>query len=140
MLLVIFGAVSSYDSVPAYPPGRPETHYDGDPANKYHRPPLANELFENRPLFAKLIDRFSECQPIVPRLRALNGASLEGVLQEFQEQASAYPRGHRQLAAVRYYLQAAISLTQGSWNGVGQGVTNYKTLIDPIEHVHPRGP
>jgi hypothetical protein len=53
MLLVIFGAGASYDSIPTYPPG---THIPtGDTLNKFHRPPLANELFENRPVFAEAI-------------------------------------------------------------------------------------
>ena len=78
MLLVIFGAGASYDSIPTYPPG---THIPtGDTLNKFHRPPLANELFENRPVFAEAITYLPECAPIVPRLRSLKGESLEAAL------------------------------------------------------------
>jgi hypothetical protein len=60
--------------------------------NSYHRPPLANELFANRPVFAEAILRFRECLPIVPRLRALNGESLEEALQDLHPRAvSRYP-------------------------------------------------
>src|SRR5271156_5127550 len=56
MLLVIFGAGASYDSAPTYPPGT--SIPAGDVLNGFHRPPLANELFANRPVFAEAIMRF----------------------------------------------------------------------------------
>ncbi len=62
MLLVIFGAGASFDSAPTYPPGA--NVLGGDRLNNFHRPPLANELFENRPVFAEAITRLPECQPI----------------------------------------------------------------------------
>lgn len=71
MQLVIFGAGASYDSASTYVPG------SGIPTaeslNFYHRPPCVNELFQDRPLYAEVIERFPECQPIVPRLRSLRG-------------------------------------------------------------------
>src|SRR5882762_5438328 len=119
MLMVIFGAGASYDSVPTYPPPPVLTHpHGGDAPNKHHRPPLANELFENRPLFAQTIQLYPACEPIIPRLRALNGETVEAALQELQEKAEQYPRGHCQLAAVRYYLAHAISHTQELWANV----------------------
>jgi len=51
MLLVIFGAGASFDSARTYPPGTKVR--GGDHLNNFHRPPLANELFENRPVFAE---------------------------------------------------------------------------------------
>src|SRR5260370_475202 len=65
MLMVIFGAGASFDSCPTYLPGA-QVPMSGDQArlNKLYRPPLANELFENRPLFAEAIDRFPECRTI----------------------------------------------------------------------------
>jgi SIR2-like domain len=134
MLMVIFGAGASYDSVPTYPPG---THIDtGDALNNFHRPPLANELFENRPVFADAITRFPACQPIVPRLRRLKGETLEAALQDLQARAIDYPRGLQQLAAVRYYLQYILWQCSIAWRGIAQGVTNYKTLLDQIERTH----
>jgi hypothetical protein len=73
MLMVIFGAGASYDSCPTYPPGT-AVPASPDSLNHYHRPPLAIELFEDRPVFAEAIEHyFPECQPIVPRLRSPRG-------------------------------------------------------------------
>src|SRR5437867_2108861 len=108
MLMVIFGAGASFDSCPTYPPGSSAPGFGGDPRNKDFRPPLADELFENRPMFAEAIERFPQCQPIVPRLRSLHGETLEAVLEEFQAKSDSYLRGKQQLAAVRYYLQFVI--------------------------------
>lgn len=136
MLLVIFGAGASYDSSPTYPPGTEVTGPEGDRLNNFHRPPLADELFENRPAFAEAIIRLPECQPIVPMLRDLRGKSLEAVLQDLQEKAEKYPRGLQQLAAVRYYLQYILWQCGNAWRGVVKGVTNYKTLLDLIERAN----
>jgi len=131
MLMVIFGAGASFDSAPTYPPGAEVL--GGDGVNNFHRPPLANELFENRPVFAEAITRFPACQPIVPRLRSLKGESLEAALQDLQTKAIDYPRGLQQLAAVRYYLQYILWQCGIAWRDVAKGVTNYKTLLDQIE-------
>jgi hypothetical protein len=135
MLMVIFGAGASFDSAPTYPPGAGDI-YPHDPRNRHHRPPLANELFQNRPLFAEAILRLPECQPIVPRLRSLKGESLEAALQDLQAKATDYPRGLQQLAAVRYYLQYILWECGTKWRDVAMGVTNYKTLLDQIERAN----
>ncbi len=134
MLMVIFGAGASYDSCPTYPPGT--VVRAGDEVNHYHRPPLAIELFEDRPVFAEAIESFPECQPIVPRLRSLRGETLEAALEELQAKAESYARGVRQLAAVRYYLQYVIRASEIGWRKVARGVTNYKTLLNEIERTH----
>jgi len=136
MLLVIFGAGASFDSAPTYPPGADVL--GGDRLNNFHRPPLANELFENRPVFAEAITHFPACQPIVPRLRSLKGESLEAALQDLQTKAMEYPRGLQQLAAVRYYLQYILWQCGIAWRDVAKGVTNYKTLLDQIERAHSK--
>jgi SIR2-like domain len=134
MLMVIFGAGASFDSCPTYPPGHHEHVLDGTLLNKHFRPPLANELFENRPIFAEAILRhFPQCQPIVPRLRSLRGEALEAVLEDLQAKSKSYPRGAQQLAAVRYYLQHVIRECEIGWRGVAKGVTNYKSLLNEIE-------
>jgi len=136
MLMVIFGAGASFDSCPTYPPGYQGGVYGGDPPNKHFRPPLANELFENRPMFADAIQSFPQCQPIVPRLRSLRGETLEAVLEDLQAKSDSYPRGKQQLAAVRYYLQFVIRECESHWRGVQKGVTNYKSLLDEIERAN----
>ena len=97
MLMVIFCAGASFDSCPTYPPGYSGPVIGGDPLNKNYRPPLANELFENRPMFAEAIERFPQCQPIVPRLRSLRGETLEAILEDLQAKSDLYPRGKQQL-------------------------------------------
>lgn len=47
---------------------------------RYWRPRLANEIFQDRPMYAETIERFRECLPIVPRLRSLNGECAEEAL------------------------------------------------------------
>lgn len=138
MLMVIFGAGASFDSCPTYPPGYQGAVYGGDTSNKDFRPPLANELFENRPIFADAIRSFPQCQPIVPRLRSLRGETLEAVLEDLQAKSKSYPRGAQQLASVRYYLQFVIRECQRRWREVAGGVTNYKSLLNEIERANMR--
>lgn len=64
--------------------------------NHHYRPPLANELFENRPLFSDMIERFPDCQPIVLRLRSLEGETLEAALEDLQTQDESFSRGVRE--------------------------------------------
>ena len=129
MLLVIFGAGASFDSAPTYPPLNPP-HKDG----LFDRPPLANQLFDNRDRFATALQRFSECQPLIPRLRGLEeGVTIEELLEEYQSQAADYPKRHTQLAAIRYYLHFVLWELQRHWENTHRGVTNYKTLLDDLE-------
>jgi hypothetical protein len=96
MLLVIFGAGASYDSDPARPP---ETVKDD------RRPPLADQLFDNREKFAEALTYFPECKPIVPLLRGTG--EVEQRLEQLRDEAISappYPERLRQLAAVRGYL------------------------------------
>jgi hypothetical protein len=108
----------------------------GNSTEKHYRPPLANELFENRPMFADAIQRFPECQPIVPWLRNPVGVTLEAVLEDLQAKSKSHPRGLQQLAAVRYYLQFVIRECERHWREVVKGVTNYKTLLNEIERAN----
>jgi hypothetical protein len=138
MLMVIFGAGASFDSTSTYPPGAKVL--GGNMDNNFHRPPLANELFENRPLFAQAIDRFPECRPIVPRLRNLEERSIETVLENIQGEAEAYVRAKQELAAVRCYLHRVITETENEWQVVIRHITNYLTLLREIERTHPKEP
>ena len=130
--MVVFGAGASYDSAPSQPL---PTHNLMDAVGD-DRPPLANELFEDRDMFAAILQRFPQAQPIVPRLRNLQpGESVESVMERLQAEADRDPRRRRQLAAVRYYLQAALYDCVLAWdNKATRGVTNYKALLDAIEH------
>ena len=134
MLMVVFGAGASHDSVPNRLP-RPWQE-DG----LHYRPPLANQLFDDRRPFVDAMSKFPRCQPIIPFLRHLRGnESVESVLERLQTEAGEYPERHRQLAAIRYYLHFALWECGREWEKVAQGVTNYKTLLDQLERWRKEG-
>jgi hypothetical protein len=138
MLMVIFGAGASFDSSPTYVEGiAPPGASTDDQNNFYHRPPLAKELFANRPLFIEAIDLFPQCKTVVPRLRdpaVISGQrSIETILQEIEQEALTYPRGLQELAAIQCYLQRAINSCQIRWHNTTRGITNYLTLLREIE-------
>lgn len=125
MLLVVFGAGASYDSIPSCPLG---TWVD-------LRPPLANQLFENRPIFTDALSHFPRCQAIVPYLQSSGGSvQVERELERLQGEADTDPERHRQLASVRFYLRLALYQCQRRWTELAKGVTTYKTLLDQIRH------
>jgi hypothetical protein len=141
MLMVIFGAGASFDSSPTYTLGMmPPGATSDDNHNAYHRPPLAKELFANRPLFIEAIEFFLQCKTIVPRLRApavlSRQRSIETLLQEIEQEAKTYSRGRQELGAVQCYLQRAISLCENRWLGITKGITNYLSLLREIEREH----
>jgi hypothetical protein len=119
VLLVVFGAGASFDSVPHLPPPAPPSEGGAVQNNwtpvkevtvaphEFVRPPLANQLFDTRPIFVDLMEKFKDCQPLVPLLRQ-SGTSIEKKLAEFREQAMAFPPLRRSLAAVQYYLHFAL--------------------------------
>jgi hypothetical protein len=141
MLMVIFGAGASFDSSPTYTPGIiPPAFGEGDHGNDHNRPPLAKDLFANRPLFIDAIDAFPQCKTIVPRLRdpevTEGHASIETRLQEIELESRTYPRGLLELAAVQCYLQRSISECQRRWQTITRGITNYLQLLREIERAH----
>lgn len=129
MLMVIFGAGASYDSVPAVPAGK----VNPGP----FRPPLARDLFERTDLTMQAMAEFPQCQAIMPDLQnSSNNETVEHVLQGFQDED--HPLRRRQLAAVRFYLQFMISKCQEDWKPVTRAGTNYQVLLSRLEHI--RGP
>jgi hypothetical protein len=126
MLLVILGAGASYDSVPSRPP-------DSFKSLPF-RPPLANELFADRPLFVASMDKFEKCKPIIPYLQNLReGQTVEHLLEGLQAEAEIRPERGRQLLAVKYYLHVMLWQCEHNWNAEAIGITNYLTLLDQIE-------
>jgi hypothetical protein len=127
MVMVIFGAGASFDSVPHRPPG---TTFSG----REYRPPLANELFGDRPQFASAMEQFPKCLALIPHLRKA-GISVEEELEKLQTEAEEDPERHRQLAAIRYYLHFLLTDCVQIWTRtVARGVTNYRTLLDHVRH------
>src|SRR5207244_3057879 len=103
------------------------------------RPPLANQLFERRPLFEEAIARYWECTSIVPRLRTLrSNIGLEEELDAIAGEASKDDRRAVQLNGVRYYIRDVISNSQVQWSRLTRDVTNYAALLDQIWNWHLR--
>jgi hypothetical protein len=127
MLTVIFGAGASYDS-------NPSRQLNVVPTAEAYRPPLANDLFGDRVLFAESIARFERLHPIIPRLRNIGRKTVESVLQELQNEANDDPERLRQLAAVRYYLHTMLWDCEARWRAEAKGISNYKSLLDQIRH------
>jgi len=110
-------------------------------AVNYHerdRPPLANELFDDR--FGQVIDTYPKCRPLITNLRlaAQSGGSIESRLSEFEAQSSDYPARKTHLAAIKSYLRAVVQQTEIAWFQQCNGVTNYIELVDRLERLAPR--
>jgi hypothetical protein len=120
MLLVIFGAGASYDSVSHLPP----------PGSG--RPPLGNKLFEDRTIFVNAMKRFPECIPLVPTLRG-KGVQVEKELARIKEQTKTYPRAFSELTAIRFYLHYALWECQRDWHRSHNGITNYAALLRELD-------
>lgn len=124
MLMVIFGAGASYDS---------DWNRPG-PAG-LNRPPLADQLFEDRPNFARIVPQFPACSAIIPFLRRRDSdKTVEQVLEAYQEESKDYAARQSQLLAVRWYLRVLLALTTDAWLQESNGTSNYITLLDQIEH------
>jgi SIR2-like domain len=120
MLLVILGAGASYDSAPNLQLGQ----------TTLYRPPLADQLFDNRMSFRPALARYRQCHPIVPYIFNRGKRSLEEVLQELSESKTA--ERPRQLMAVRYYIRDIIHHCCKDWLAEINCITNHKTLVDQI--------
>ena len=134
MLMVIFGAGASYDSVSSFRPGATRERVE-----EKFRPPLANELFHRVDEFRGLLSDFPRCREILNRLEpSPDGIALvEERLEELQAEGEAYPVRQRQLLSVRYYLQKLISQCEDHWIRQNHDYTNYVPLLDYIRRQGP---
>ena len=132
MLLVIFGAGASYDSASHFRPVPPYIPPEQRAPEQLDRPPLANQLFENRKLFVNTTDLFPACKPLINLLRKPR-VVVERELATFQEQARDYPVLYERLAAIRYYLHLALWQCTVRWREQHSGITNYSTLLHVID-------
>jgi len=135
VLLVVFGAGASFDSVPhlrptevlpAVRPAMQNDHFEND------RLPLANQLFDTRPMFVQAMQQFPDCLAVIPQLRK-EGVIVEAELATIRAQARTYSRAHRELAAIIFYIHFAIWECQKRWNARHRGITNYATLVRELE-------
>jgi hypothetical protein len=134
MLVVVFGAGASYDSSPDKLP-QPGVLLEDQDDDEAFRPPLAEQLFDLRELFAaeleKLPGYLRSCIMLLRR-RAPN-VTVEEVLEKMRLEAESKPIRHQQLAEVRYYLRSALRRCVHEWNRrVTRGVTNYGQLLGHI--------
>ena len=98
------------------------------------RPPLANQLFENRSWFIPIMSQFGEFgdfRSLVTSLRACD--SVERRLAEIQQEADVLPIRHCQLAAICYYIQSVIWQCEKNWYKHHVGITNHSALFEMIE-------
>src|ERR1019366_2282252 len=128
MLMVVFGAGASYDSSPTHTPVDFATPLEAA------RPPLANQLFDDRPDFAKTMQMFPKCLPIVGSLRHRRDESIEQLLEQYQGEITKYPLRAVQLAAVRWYLHVMLTECTRKWMQRCSGLTNHMALFDKNEH------
>ena len=141
MLLTIFGAGASYDSVDLDVVPRLS---DEVLTGFRFRPPLANQLFDERPEFVSAMNRHPQMSTLIPRLRrasqAASGKTVEAVLRDIQDEATGYPQRKSHLMALEFYLSEIIDLPVTDWIMAAGRATNYVELLDQIERTDPRPP
>ena len=123
MLLVIFGAGASYDSLARV---HPQSGWIES------RLPLATELFSSREMFLNAMALYPELNDIVPYLQHPRNNYLEAELQYINDTAKAYPPNYSKLLAARYYLQHIIRQCEETWRGVTRSQTNHAALLGEI--------
>lgn len=134
MILVVFGAGASYDSVPSKPPGGTFSR-----ERVLDRLPLADELFLETGLFESALEKFPQCHPIVPYLReTASGVTIENKLEKLQTEGETDDERLCQLAAIRFYLQLVIWSCENAWRNVAKGITNYVVLLDQLRRCRNR--
>src|SRR5579862_4403175 len=129
MLMVVFGAGASFDSSPTYQPRPPVAVSTYPPTfvptpttqemnESRFRPPLADELFQNRPNFEEKVRAYRQMSGIISDLRHREGKTVEQCLQDFQIESKEHPHRRSQLAAVRYYLRDVLAECTRGWLNV----------------------
>jgi hypothetical protein len=134
-LLVIFGAGASYDSI------NPVTFVENPnrriPMTPYYRPPLAVQLFEDRPNFHSALSSYPYFNGRVSELRrktiSAGGLNVERELEQIQQEVNQYPPAAVELAAIRFYLRQILWDCGTKWHARAAGATNYAELLRRIE-------
>jgi hypothetical protein len=129
MLMVIFGAGASYDSIRGAP-----DRIEPD----FYRPPLAKDLFAGRRNFGRVLMKFDEAAGLVMELErsmaSPDGVILEQELERFQKEAeTSYPPRQRQLTAIRFYFQRILWDCSIEWRAFNYGKTNYVDFFTRID-------
>jgi hypothetical protein len=132
MLLTIFGAGASYDSVPR------RDYTSNHVRHSDYLPPLAAELFQPRDLFSKELAEYRSASPLIQEIRnaLAAGEPVEDILQRYQDLALAEGADGElpsQLLALQFYLRAIIDQSTWYWADWANGATNYAALFNQIE-------
>jgi hypothetical protein len=131
MLMVIFGAGASYDSVASCPPPPSGPGLGHRQGTYWCRPPLADELFLPVNQFLDRLQLFPRVGLILPRLQSVS-EPVEHTLEQLQSEAANDPERSRQLLAVRFYLKELINACENEWLRVHFQMTNYYGLLDHL--------
>src|SRR5260370_694775 len=94
--MVIFGAGASFDSSDTFRPPRPGA------ADREERPPLADDLFQQRGFFDIAVREYRECATVATRLRRHFHSTLEGEMERLRLEAQQEEQTAVELHAVRY--------------------------------------
>jgi hypothetical protein len=126
MLMVILGAGASHDSM------HPDIAAGMESGARQLKPPLARDLFDNRPIFNDFVKRFG-CDDLAVTLRAVirnPEKNLEEELERLRGRVSD-PRIASEMVGLRFYLQA-ITGECSAWGEKAGGLTNYGALARHI--------
>jgi hypothetical protein len=132
LLLVIFGAGASYDSVDLNLTPSLERFVD---SGEMYRPPLARELFDERPDFLNAMNRWQRISMLIPRLRLAargNGVAIETTLREIQAEADDFAERRSHLMALEFYLREILDTPMVNWLQAAGRATNYSGLFDQL--------
>ncbi len=136
MLMVVFGAGASYDSLSEYPPivftnfqQLTSPHFQNEP----RRPPLAAQLFEHE-RFSTFFRKYPECLSLFPQLdRVAKSTGLEQRLAELVGESEGDPIVRQQMIALRYYIKEVVAWSANEWLGITHGADNYAELFGRID-------
>lgn len=134
MLIVIFGAGASFDSVD------PQDFVGIDPR---FQPPLTNGLFRDVPHYNEALDLYPQFSGLISWLRRVGreNRNLEQELLSLRNRAEGQHADERalvQLAAIRYYLRRVLFISGELWSYMSHGATSYATLLERIRRWHLR--
>jgi len=137
MLMVVFGAGASCDSVP-------EANWSHEMRSnaENHQPPVARNLFDvHRTPFLTAAERFDVAGVgvggLIMELQAAAQYDSPSVEEILQKQALRAEAGdvivQRQLIGVRYYIKDVVEGAASTWETLAKGHTNYRALLNKID-------
>jgi hypothetical protein len=132
MLMIIFGAGASFDSIASIPA----------PSSFQYRPPLTNQIFDLQAEAwrGQIVDSIRFIRPLIHEFEEMGAtANLELALEEWQAKASNQEGVNRKLLALRFYLQRLFKLCGTNWPIHVHGKTNYLRLLTLVDQWRSKG-